>query len=139
MRHADRSTAVGETVGEFIDRLGLVKAGEAEMVVRAIDGDVLFAMFAEGSHECFEVSLAAFFAEVVGGEIRVHAGAIPVAFDWLAVVFDVDAVLFAEAVEDVAGGPDFVGSALGAFAEDLEFPLAFGDLGVDAFVVDAGV
>ena len=54
-------------------------------------------------------------------------------------VFHVDAVFFAKAVEDVAGDPDFVGGLLGAFAEDLEFPLALGHFGVDAFVVDAGI
>ena len=32
-----------------------------------------------------------------------------------------------------------IGGVLGAFAEDLEFPLALGHFGVDAFVVDAGV
>jgi hypothetical protein len=41
--------------------------------------------------------------------------------------------------QDVAGHPDLVGAVLGAFAEDLEFPLALGHFGVDAFVVDAGV
>jgi hypothetical protein len=71
--------------------------------------------------------------------LAVHAGAVPVAADRLAVVFHVDAVFFAEAVEDVAGHPDLVGGLLGALAEDLEFPLALGHLGVDAFVVDAGV
>ncbi len=51
----------------------------------------------------------------------------------------VDAVVFAKAHEEVAGHPHFVGGFLGAFAEDLEFPLALGHFGVDAFVVDAGV
>jgi hypothetical protein len=70
----------------------------------------------------------------------VHAGAVPVGgTERLAVVFHVDAVFFAEAVQDVAGHPDLVGAVLGTFAEDLEFPLALGHFGVDAFVVDAGV
>ena len=107
------------------------------MVVGAVDGDVLFAMLAEGSHERFEVGLAAGFAEVGGGEVGVHTGTVPVALDRLAVVFHVDAVFFAKAVEDVAGDPDFVGATLGALAEDLEFPLAFGHFGIDAFMVDA--
>ncbi len=42
-------------------------------------------------------------------------------------------------IEEVAGHPHLVGGALGAFAEDLEFPLALRHFGVDAFVVDAGV
>ena len=57
----------------------------------------------------------------------------------LAVPFDVHAVFFAEAHEEVAGDPHLVGGFLGALAEDLEFPLALGHFGVDAFVVDAGI
>ena len=53
--------------------------------------------------------------------------------------FDVHAVFFAKAHHEVAGHPHLVGGVLGAFAEDLEFPLALGDFGIDAFVVDAGV
>src|SRR6478609_9609158 len=53
VRHADGSAAVGEAVGELVDRLGLVETGQAKVVVRAVDGNVLLAMLAEGSHECF--------------------------------------------------------------------------------------
>jgi hypothetical protein len=97
VRDADRGTAVGEAVGELVDRLGLVEAGQAQVVVRAIDGDVFVHVFVEGGHEGFEVFLAADFAQVGGGEVGVHAGAVPVAADRFAVVFDVDAVFFAEA------------------------------------------
>ena len=69
-----------------------------------------------------------------------HAGSVPVAVaERLAVVFHVDTVFFANAVEEIAGDPHFVGGSFGAFSEDLEFPLAFGHLGVDAFVVDSGI
>ena len=47
--------------------------------------------------------------------------------------------LFAEAQQKEAGYPDIISSFLGAFGEALEFPLTFGHLGVDAFVVDASV
>ncbi len=137
--HADRGAAVGQAVGELVNRLSFVEAGQTQVVVWAVNCDVFFHVFSECCHEGFEVFLAAFFTQVVGGKVGVHAGAIPVTADWLAVVFHVDAVFFAEAVEDVASHPNFVGALFGAFAEDLEFPLAFGDFGIDAFVVDAGV
>ncbi len=41
-------------------------------------------------------------------------------------------------MQEVAGDPHLIGGGLGALAEDLEFPLALGHFGVDAFVVDAG-
>ena len=53
-------------------------------------------------------------------------------------ILDVDAVLLGQAQQQVAGHPHLVGGLLGALAEDLEFPLALGHFGVDAFVVDAG-
>jgi hypothetical protein len=108
------------------------------MVVRAVDGDVLGDVVLEGLHEGFEVLLAAHFAEVLGGEVAVHAGAVPVALDGLAMQFNIHFVFLAEAHHQVASGPDVVGGLGGAFGEDLELPLALGDFGVDAFVIDAG-
>ena len=54
-------------------------------------------------------------------------------------ILDVHAKFLTDALEQVASNPDLIRSLLGAFAEDLEFPLAFRDLGVDAFVVDASI
>ena len=90
---ADGSAAIGKTIVELVDGLGLVQAGEAQMVVRAIDLDVLLDVFLEGCHEGFEVFLAADFADVLGGEVGVHAGAVPVALDRLAMQLEIDIVL----------------------------------------------
>ena len=115
------------------------------MVVRAVDRDVLGGVFGEGGHERLEVGLAADFAHELGGEVGVHAGAVPVQravvgpADRFAVELDVDAVFLAETNQQVTGDPDIIGGLLGAFAENLEFPLAGGHLGVDALMVDAGV
>ena len=136
--HTDRSTAVGEAVAELVDGLCFMQTGEAHVVVGTIDGDVLVDVFLEGGHEFFEVFFAASFAHVFGGEVAVHTGAVPVGrAEWFAMVFHIDAVAFANAIEDVTSDPDFVSRFFGAFAEDLEFPLTFGHFGVDAFVVDA--
>ena len=67
-----------------------------------------------------------------------HARAVPVGVaERLAVELDVDAVLFAQAQQQVARHPDLVGGLLGALAENLEFPLTLGHFGIDTFVVDA--
>ena len=139
--NAHRGSAVGNAVVEFVDRLGFVEASETEMVVWPVNGDVLVFVFIKRGHEFLEVILPANFAQVFGGKIRMHAGAVPIEIlaERFAVVVHIHAVLLAEALEEVAGDPHFVSGAFGAFAEDLEFPLAFGDFGVDAFVVDAGV
>src|SRR5690606_9502135 len=74
--NANRRTAVGETIGELVDRLGLVKTGEAQVVVRTIHGDVLVHVFGKRGHELLEVVLAAGLAHEGGREVRVHARAV---------------------------------------------------------------
>ena len=145
MRHADGRAAISEAVTEFINRLRLVETGETEMILRAIDRDVFVAVRAEGGHELLEVGLAAHFTHIGRREIGMHTRAVPVerlvkrTEDGLAAPFDVDAVAFGEAGEDVTSDPHLVGSALGAFTENLELPLTLGDFGVDAFEVNAGI
>ena len=51
---------------------------------------------------------------------------------------DIHFVFLAETHQQIARGPEVVGGLGGAFGEDLEFPLAFRDFGVDAFMIDAG-
>src|SRR5215467_15227383 len=59
MRHADRGTAIGHAIGEGVDRCRLVLAGQAHVVVRTIDRDVVGAGTLEGLHDLLEIFLAA--------------------------------------------------------------------------------
>jgi hypothetical protein len=136
--HADGGAAVRQAVAELVDGLGLVVAGEAKVVVRAIDRDVRGDVVAERLHQRLKVLLTAHFAEVLGGEVAMHTGTVPVALDGLAMQLHVHLVLLAEAHHQIARGPHIVGRLGGAFREDLELPLALGHFGIDAFVVDAG-
>ena len=139
MGYSDRGTAVGYTVAELVDRLGLVESGQAEVVVRTIDGNVLVLVLVESSHELLEVLLATLLTHELGGKVAVHAGSVPIKIltERFAVELDVDAVLLTDAHQDVAGEPDFVGGLLGALSENLEFPLALGHFGIDTLVVDS--
>ncbi len=137
--HADRGTAIGDSVAELVDRLGLVESGQTEVVVRTVNGDVLVLVLIESGHELLEVLLATLLTHELGGEVAVHAGSVPIKIltERFAVELDVDAVLLTDAHQDVAGEPDFIGGLLGALAEDLEFPLALGHFGIDALVIDS--
>ena len=115
-----------------------MEAGEAQVIVRTVYVDVRGDVVLECLHEGFEVFLAANFAKVLGGEVGVHAGAVPVALDGLAIEDEIHFVLLAETHHQVASHPGVVGGLLGALGEDLELPLALGHLGIDAFVIDAG-
>src|SRR4051794_25345952 len=138
VRDPDRRAAVRDAVVELVDRLRLVQAREPHVVVGAVDGDVCVLLFVEGGHQRLEVVLAADLPHVLGREVRVHARAVPVVLhaERLRVEVDVDAVLLAEAQEQVARDPQLVGGPLGALAEDLELPLALRHLGVDPLEVD---
>ncbi len=71
-----------------------VLAGEALVVVRTVDRDVLHQVLVELRHQGLEVLLAADGAHVLGREVAVHARAVPVGVaERLAVELDVDAVL----------------------------------------------
>src|SRR4051812_16217924 len=59
VRDADRGTTVGDAVRELVDRLRLVQAGEAEVILRAVNRDVFVHVFAERGHELLEVFLPA--------------------------------------------------------------------------------
>ena len=135
----DGHPAIYDTIAEGIDRGRLVLAGQTHVVVRPVDRDVIGAIGLEGFHQLLEIFLATDFAHIGGREVGVHAGAVPVGIaERLAMEFDIDAVLLGQAQHQIAGHPHFICGLFGALAENLEFPLALGDLGVDAFVVDAG-
>src|SRR6266566_3841458 len=89
--YTDRGAAVRDAISEVADRSGLVLAGQAHVVVRAIDRDMIFAVVPERFHQLLEIFLAAHFAHVGGGEVGVHAGAVPVGVaERLAMEFDID-------------------------------------------------
>ena len=141
VRDADRRTTISQAIAKFINRLGLVETSETKMVVWTVNGNVFVFILIESCHQFLEVIFATDLTEVLRGEVRVHSRTIPVEVfsEWLAMEVHINTKLFTEANEEVASDPDFIGGALGAFSENLEFPLPFGHLGIDAFVVDAGV
>ena len=108
VRDADGRTAVSQAVAEFVDRLGLVETGEAEVVVRSVNGDVLVLVFIERGHELLEVVLAADFAHVFGREVGVHSGAVPVDIlaERFAMIVHIHAVLLAEKFDRGISTPD---------------------------------
>ena len=67
-----------------------------------------------------------------------ESGTVPVAQNRFAMQLDVNFIVFTETRQQKTGHPYLIRGRLRAFAEDLEFPLAFRHFGVDAFVVDSG-
>jgi len=67
----------------------------------------------------------------------VHSGTVPVSLDGLGMPVDGNSMFLRRAFQQVASDPDFVPGPTGALGEDLKFPLAHHDLGVDTFDVEA--
>ena len=82
---------------------------------------------------------AVLFAHLLGGEVAVGAGAVPVADHGLGVERDVDAKVFGDAVQDVARHPQIVAHLDALARAHLELPLGRHDFGVGAADLDAGV
>ena len=115
-----------------MDAARFVQPGQALLVVGAIDGDVFFVPFFQRLAGRFDHLQAALAARRVGAEIRMGAGAVPIALDGFGVQRRVDAAVFGDPIQQPAGDPQVIRDVGRAQRSDLEFPLAGHDLGVDA-------
>src|SRR5256885_1290962 len=138
-RDADRRAWIGDAVRELVDCRGLVQAGQAQVVLGAVAGDVRGARIRKCAHQRCEVLLPADLAHVLRREVRVQTRAVPVdvGAQRLRMEVDINAVPLAEPEHQVTRDPELVSGARGALAEDLEFPLSLRDFGVDALDRDA--
>jgi hypothetical protein len=138
-RHTHRSTTVGNTPREGIDRGGFVSAGETAVVALAVDGNVFGVLGAElldgGNDGVPAVGLAHGLGAVVG----VCTGTVPVAGDGLGIEADDDVVDLADAEQQEARHPEVVAHLDALAWADLVLPLAGHDLGVGAGDLHTGV
>lgn len=138
-RNPDGRAAVRNAVAELVDRLSFVQTRQTLIVVSTVDVDVFLDPWLEGLANGFVNRLAAAGTEQRIAEVGVHAAAVPVTLDWLAVPIDRQVVSFGNSFQKVTSNPDLVTSGAGSLGEDLEFPLPHHHFGVDPFDVDPGL
>ena len=116
-----------------------MQAGQALIIVGAVDADVALDVLAEFLADFGEHGFIARFTHDAIGEVGVHAGTVPVELfaQWLRFPVDGEAVALRGTLEQLAGDPGFVPGTLGAFGEHLKFPLPGGHFSVDSLYVDA--
>eukprot|EP00964_Phaeocystis_antarctica_P126984 scaffold90645_cov63-Phaeocystis_antarctica.AAC.3 len=129
---ADGAATVGHAEGEGVHVGGLVLAGQATLVALTVLGDVLVVLGAQPLDGRHDVREAAGVAHLLGGEVGVHASAVPVARDRLGVEGDVDLEVLGDTLQDVARHPHVIAGGDADRRADLELPLARHDLGVGA-------
>jgi hypothetical protein len=137
--NTDGSTTVGNTVGKLIDSTGLVTSGKTEVVVLTIYGDVLHVATLELLDGSLDVLHATLLAHLLGGEVAVQTGTVPVTGTGLGVEGDLSAELFGDSVEEETSDPEVVTHLDTEAGTDLELPLGGHDLGVGTGDLDAGV
>lgn len=138
-RNTDGSTAVGDTARELTDVAGFVATGETEVVVLAVDGDVLVVPLAEPLDGLLDVLHSSRFPHGLGGEVGVAASTVPVTGERLGVEGHLDTPLLGDTDEEVAGHPEVVTHGDTLARTDLELPLGWHNFSVDTADVDAGV
>src|SRR6056297_402088 len=129
---ADRGATVGHAVAELVVALGLVRSGQTVLDAGAVVGDVQGSLLAERLAAGFDVLVAAVLAHLLGGEVGVGAGAVPVALGGLGIECRRDAVVLADPVEEPASDPELVGDFEQPERADLELPLSWHHFGIDA-------
>ena len=137
--NTDGSSTVGDTRRESADVAGLMTTSETEVVVLAVDSDVLVVPLRELGDGLLDVLHASGLAHRLGGVVGVAPGAVPVALERLGVERDLDAPLLGDADEEVARHPEVVAHGDALAWADLELPLGGHDLGVDTRDVDTSV
>ncbi len=136
---ADGAATVGDTVGELLDGARLVAAGEALLVVLAVLLNALLVVGLEVLEGRLDVSHATLDTHLLGGDVGVHAGAVPGTLDGLGVQGDLDAKVLGDAGEEEARDPELITHGDALAGADLELPLGGHDLGVGAGDEKAGV
>jgi len=137
--NTDGSTTVGNTRGEGIDGTGLVLTGETELIVGTIDGNVFLVSLAELLDSILNVLHTTLFSHLLGGDVCVETGTVPVTWDWFGMEGDLDTEFFGDTVEEIAGHPEMVTHLDTDAWTDLEFPLGRKNLSVDTRNLDTRV
>lgn len=114
-------------------------ASHAQLVVGAVDGHVLGLAGREFLHGGLNGLHATLSTSLLGGNVGVQTGAVPVTRNGLGGKSDLGTKLLGNAVEDKARNPELV-AKLDVFARaNLVFPLSRHDLGIGSGDVDVGV
>lgn len=137
--NTDGRTTVGDTGAEGADVTRLMTASQSQVVVLAIDRNVLVVPLAELLDSIVDVLHATGLTHLLCAVVGVASGTVPVALERLGVEGHLDAPLLSDADEQVTCHPEVVAHGDALARTNLELPLGGHDLRVDAGYVHTGV
>lgn len=114
-------------------------ASETLLVALAVDGNVLLVTALELLDGSLNVLHATLNTHLLGGEVGVETGTVPVTGDGLGLNGDLGAELLGNAGQEEASEPEVVAHLNAGAGTDLELPLGGHDLGVGTRDLDARV
>ena len=118
---------------------GLVAASQTEVVVLAVDSDVLVVPLGELLDRSLNRLDTTLLTHLLGAVVGVAASTVPFALKRLGVEGDLDGPLLRDTDEEIARHPEVVTHGDTLTWANLELPLRGHDLGVDAGDVDTRV
>lgn len=107
-RNSDTGAAVGNAPAEILDATSFVTSSQTLIVALSVHGNVLFVALLEFLHGRFDVLHPTFLAHLLGGDVAVKTGTVPVTRDRLRVEGDLGAELFSNAVKEESSHPQVI-------------------------------
>lgn len=135
--NADRAATVSNAPGELVDSTSLVSASKALLVVLAVLLDALLVVRLEVLEGSLDVGHTALGTHLLGGEVGVHAGAVPGTLHGLGVDGDLDAKVLSDTGKEETGHPKLITHLNAVAGTDLVLPLGGHDFGVGTGDLDA--
>ena len=105
---SDASTTVRNTPVELVDTCSLVSACHACFIALAVDCNMFQMTLLKLVHYRFDGLETTIKTHILGGDVGMETGAVPVTWDWLGVESDDNAEFFCNTVKQEAGHPEFV-------------------------------
>ena len=138
-RNTNRSTTVSNTRAEVANMICLVSTSKTEVIVFAINSDMLVVLLGKLHNSFFDDLHAANFTHGFGGVVGVATGAVPVSLKGFGVERDLDAPLLGNADEEITGHPEVVTHRNTFTGADLELPLRWHYFSINTADVDTSV
>jgi hypothetical protein len=118
----------------------LVLASETELVVLAVDGNMVHVLLGKLLNGIFYGLDTAFLTHGLGGVVRVASSTVPVALlEWLGVERYLDTPFFGYTNKEEAGHPKMITHRDTLAGAHLELPLRGHDLGINTRDINPGV
>lgn len=137
--NTDRCATIGDARGEGTDMASLMTTSETELVVLAVNSDVLVVPLRQLLNSRVDSLDSSGFTHLLSAEVGVATSTVPVTLEGFGVEGDLDTPLLGDTDEEVTGHPEVVTHGDTLTWSDLELPLRGHDFCVDTRDVNTGV